>query len=380
MSSAEQGPEDANTETFESSHLNTDLLQIVVMLQPDTRFIVSLERSATVAQLRRLLRGNQLRETARSKQILLVAAGRVMQDSQVLSFFSNPDIQPNSLVVHCVLTDSAERVSESTAGGPPRRTPLPSPRRQPPAADATTPPDSVTVTMPPEQAARGFDRLRILGLDDAEVTLFRQLYLPTALEEVGASVPLRAGELEAARVLRIEEHWMARQDPRSEFGINLRSAMASRGVAGGEVNPWQVGVERPPNNGEDRDAEGNGDGAAAAAAAARQAEDDTGDEDGAGQAPAGSLASFFMGFAAGYFLGIVAAICLCNGQLSRRFKNGIWFGIIARALIMAFFGPVKAPASSAPPGLADELQPRNPVPPSHLRVPLSVWPPVEGPS
>jgi hypothetical protein len=161
-------------------------------------------------------------------------------------------------------------------------------------------------------------------------------------------------------VQRIEEHWMARQDPRSEFGINLRAAMASRSIPGGDANPWRVRADAAL----DGDAD---DGRAATAAARADGDDDDGDGDAPVTANDGTLASFMFGFAAGYFAGIIAVVCLFHPHFSRRFKNGLWLGVVAQALVYWVFFPRTeagtAAEEPAPTGFAAEPQPRNPMPP-----------------
>lgn len=86
----------------------------------------------------------------------------------------------------------------------------------------------------------GFDRLRILGLDDDQITLLRAEFLPSVREEMMPRMPLEPGETEAHRLLRMEDAWMRAQGPWSAFSANIRPAMmarASSALSIGNDNP-----------------------------------------------------------------------------------------------------------------------------------------------
>jgi hypothetical protein len=288
---------------------DTGVIEVTVLLQPDTRHVLNIEVGATVSALRRTLRTHTLRDVVGRRNIVLVAAGRVMQDSDLISTFSMAGV--GSLVVHCMLTD---------------------------APAATTTGDS---------SLRGFDRLRLLGLEEQQVALFRQLYLMQAVEEVGEAVPLEVGEEEASRLLRIEEHWIVRQRADSEFSLNLRAALSGEQGAGGGAarpNPWLSGgwPRGAPEVTEEDDRGGAGDG---------------------GSGGGSTWHLFLLGVVVGYFVGVFAVACLCNASLSQKFKIGIWVGVLINALMYTFFAPEAKGDTDGPPaptGMAAEPQPRTP--------------------
>lgn len=63
----------------------------------------------------------------------------------------------------------------------------------------------------------GFDRLREMGLGEDDVAAVRTMFAES-VGELLQHVPQHEGEPQLEHFRRVEEVWMSRQGPRSEFG------------------------------------------------------------------------------------------------------------------------------------------------------------------
>lgn len=160
-------------------------------------------------------------------------------------------------------------------------------------------------------AYRGFDRLTLLGLSIDEAAALRSSFNSQvdAFIEEGSSMP-NDGEDRTAFRYRMEEEWIAAQDARSEFSMNLpndrmastrRASQASTSRAGGANYPMSMAtfsfarddptalLERPSN--------------------------------------AGTMNDFFWGLAMGFGLGILMLFCVWDRNISHKQKMGILTGV-----------------------------------------------------
>jgi hypothetical protein len=218
--------------------------------------------------------------------------------------------------------------------------------------------------------AQGFDRLSALGLDAAQVSMFRAQFLPDVLATAEAEAPAGPGESEAARLLRLEDAWMRAQGPHSDFAVNIRplllSASAARMAALMRANggaapllPLAAPLQPPPGW---RGGAGAGAGAGAGNANAAADGDDDDDEARAAvewraggrvhaaadaAAERGTLLSFFSGVALGMALGWIMLLWVGQSSWSVRFRAGLITGIALNiAYTIAFPGRL-APAAGA---------------------------------
>jgi hypothetical protein len=177
--------------------------------------------------------------------------------------------------------------------------------------------------------SRGFDRLRMLGLDDEDVTVLRAMYLPEALERMAPLLPRGVGEPHSAYVQRLEEAWMLQQGEDSEFIANLRPRLAARGITMGD------GARRMQHGGGGRGGEhGPGGGVFDDYDGAPQHRQEEAD---------GTLLSFAFAFMLGFTLGILSVfILMCSrstrdgGWLTRKARLGLLVGIAANAALSLY--------------------------------------------
>lgn len=69
----------------------------------------------------------------------------------------------------------------------------------------------------PVLRSRGFGRLRQIGLDDYQIQALRTAHRED-VQQLDTESPRVEGESESERIARLEEQWMHRQGPYSEFG------------------------------------------------------------------------------------------------------------------------------------------------------------------
>lgn len=184
----------------------------------------------------------------------------------------------------------------------------PESHRLPGGAAATTDAARVMDEDAAARAPRGFERLRMLGLDDDDVAALRAMYLPLVLARMPAIVQRRADEPHDVYVHRMEEAWMLQQDENSEFIANLRPRLAARGITLGDGE--MHGGRRFAGNRDELE------------------HLDYRQED------AGTIASFLFGFLLGFTLGILSVfILVCSrstregGWLTRKARWGLLTGI-----------------------------------------------------
>lgn len=215
-------------------------------------------------------------------------------------------------------------------------------------------------------AVQGFDRLAALGLDAAQIGLFRNQFLPDVVADVGPMMPREAGETEAHRVLRMEDAWMRMQGPRTDFAHNIRplllSASAARMAAlmraGGAAQPPQLlppagaawrgggapaGGDRGGVEDDEEDAE---------AAEARAA----GDWRAPGRAhpdvlalERGTWGAFFAGVVLGSSLGFIMLLWVMQSGWSARFRLGLVLGVAFNIVWSAAVPPVPKTTPKSPP-------------------------------
>ena len=272
-----------------------------------------LRASATVADLRRAVHASaELGALTRGKRVRLIAAGRLLGD----------DV---ATLASLGLADGAHvHLAVSDLGGGSGGTPTQSQQQQ-------SQTQALQQDLEPVPTA-GFDRLRLVGLAGDEVTVLRSMFFPE-VRPLLSSLPGLPNETEAARILRAEEIWMRSQTDDSEFALNLRPLLVARpslwaqapGLRGGFSGLY--GGPGGLSRNEDLALHVN-DAAAGGGAAGDGAAADEG-----ATASDGTMASFFMGFLAGWTLGIFMLIFACSPSSSRRFKLGVLSGIACSSVV-----------------------------------------------
>lgn len=334
---------------------SADELQLTI-LAAENRHSVRVPSSTTIADLRRLLSEGCLREVSVGKTLRLIAAGRVLSDDR--STLRDSRVS-NNAVIHVAMTERPGFSAAAASSGNLLRTAAGSASTSvrssavgvaaPSAASTSTSNTAgsvavddvaVDVAEPGSQASnrRGFDRLRSVGLNDEDISLLRLTYQASVIAEMGPVTPLEPGETEASRLLRMEEAWMQRQDPFSEFAINVRPLILSRlgfpqGAAG--------------SNGAGDDSEGDdgpypypphahrGDPALGFAFGTRSPSSSRGSDDtpssssssGGSDDDGGNFSSFLCGVALGSAVGFIMLLWLTSGAFSRKFRVGIVVGV-----------------------------------------------------
>lgn len=173
------------------------------------------------------------------------------------------------------------------------------------------------------QPRLGFDRLRMVGLDDADVSVLRSTYLSAVVESMGPSMPLQPGESEEARIRRMEDAWIRSQPVDSEFALNLRPLLMQRfrEMHGGQAPPHAVLQEELD-----------------AVRRARSSGDDGEDQ--------GNVSSLICGVIVGLVGGILMLIFLLHPRMSRRFKSGIVAGVMLSIMVSYLLPKTDAPQST----------------------------------
>lgn len=331
-------------------------LGLNIMAQERTfPFVIS--ATATVRDLKNeLVASGELQQTSTSEtgsartrvhvlpfNIRLIAAGRVLaDDSAKLTDLGLVD----GSFVHVALRDlhraaSAQNVAAGAAG------------RSSSGADVEQPIDGQAGPGRPHPFG-GFDRLRLIGLSEEEVSVLRAQFLPE-VQRLMPNYPLLPYETEARRLQRCEEIWMRQQGDDSDFAMNLRPLMMAaraNGLAGGSSSSGRLGAFPPaglyPGLGINRPG-GPDYHEEALLRAGAEAEGDA-HGNGAGASVEGTPSQFYLGMVLGWVLGPFTLIIAFSPQATRKLKLGICTGVgvsIFTAIALSLMDPNAGASASA---------------------------------
>jgi hypothetical protein len=262
---------------------------------------------ATLAEIRRLIVSSM--PEARGKVVRLLASGRLLANDGATA--RELGLRDESYV-HVALSDPPTAPAVAAGATAP---PIGGPSTAPSLSSASHQ-GAANEFFEAGFGARGFDRLRLLGLDDDDISALRHTFLPEVLAGTLPRLERRAGESEAQRLLRAEEVWMRAQGENTDFAANLRPMLMARRGAWPGAGAGPGGLPAGIGGG------GGGGGGAG------------GDEHvpPPPQAEEGTTSSFVFGFIMGWALGIIMLLFSIHPQASRRFKLGVMLGVAVNVL------------------------------------------------
>ncbi len=269
-----------------------------------------------IVSLRRKIVDECLKEKASGKRVRLIYAGKLLDDSKDLSMYkiqehtcihaALSEVAANNGLASSLLNRHSSNSSENNGGE--------------------------------EENLRGFDRLRQNGdfsVEDVEIvrsTFYREVL------EYAETQRRRPGEEEADRYYRMEEEWISRQGPTSDFVLNVVSRRQSNNSNGTEmdrlvqrfleyrrlVRMRQEGGAGDGTSGPDDDVEFfdtnvEGDN--------ERASNTRGNGGNSRGGRGRSHLEFFVGFILGFFLGVIMLCFVWDENLSKFQRAGVLTGV-----------------------------------------------------
>eukprot|EP01138_Halocafeteria_seosinensis_P013689 gb/GECG01013980.1/.p1 GENE.gb/GECG01013980.1/~~gb/GECG01013980.1/.p1 ORF type:complete len:415 (+),score=63.83 gb/GECG01013980.1/:1-1245(+) len=280
----------------------------------DDSFQVNMDPKKDVSELKQRLRTNELADQCSGKLMRLIFMGKMLEEGKTLQSYG---LKQGS-IIHVALNDdpSSSNSGNNSRAGSQTRTGS-NRGQQPPRQNQQNHSNeggggeeegNRGYIDDPVLRTRGFGRLRQIGLDDHQIQAIRTAHRED-IQSIENEVPRTEGESESERIARLEEQWMHRQGPYSEFALNMRMVMFSSDHS---------------NN--SNSSEGTGSRAGGSAPSLNfWRRRNTGTED--DQDQGNPCMEFFCGFLLGFFFGFFTLIwATCTGT-SARMRAGIVCGI-----------------------------------------------------
>lgn len=279
----------------------------LTILCHERRHTIVVPPSTTIGILKRMLKEDTLADLASGKSMRVIFSGRMLSNES--ESVSTAGLRDGS-IIHISLTDGPRGAHANVRShvaipiGPGVNTTS----SRATAVEGVV--DGAIDTNGAVQSPRmGFERLQAVGLNADDLAVLRATYLPDVQREM-ADLALQPNESEAHRLLRMEDEWMRRQGPFSEFAINLRPLLMARLAPQGGSAPYQPGSLLQQLSADGREEE----------------EDDL--QYTATRTPQqGTTASFIFGVMLGSIFGFFMLLWLTLPSLNRKFKAGILVGV-----------------------------------------------------
>jgi len=238
-------------------------------------FSVKVSLLDTVASLEREVK-NALPECLENPnlRVRLIFQGRMVNEN-LQATLASMKIQARS-VLHCVVSPPRDEVRQATS-----------------ALAASVPPTTLG-------NMQGFDRLIRTGMTANEVAAIRTSFRPE-VDMYANSSPQRPGESRDAYRFRLEEEWMARQGPTSDFVMNVSAFLNDGRTVNSGRSPLEQLLE--------------GSGAT------------TGYYEAGNATPMGTTQDFFSGVLIGFFIGFLVLFCVWDRNVSYRHRLGLLTGV-----------------------------------------------------
>ena len=260
-----------------------------------------MQKNANVTALETRVFDECLGTEGRGKRLRLILSGKVMEGPRSLA--SYPTLVEGA-VIHAALSDVI-----------------------------TGPIGDVEMDNASQTNRRGFDRLLgAASLNEDAVAVIRSTFYQEVIDYADTQ-PRREGEDERERMYRMEDEWIDRQSPQSEFFMNIATGMIQQRQLGGRVSAMmqRFGFRQSDGAGENDEREEELRPIPYRLPYNSDSDDDL--ESGQRQHPARNAtqrrknAEFIMGFSVGFLLGIIMLCFVWDNNMSKYQRAGIMAGV-----------------------------------------------------